>query len=239
MCVAADGCPRTRAAVVPADRRRRWHVGSACVRRRSRSQPVTPWRTDEFAAVTRLCDQLAEVEIAAGTLPEYPDEAIAGFWKQAAAGGGSALGAFDPWVAANLALLGDLDAHVADAARGTSLVHADLRSDNILLDPTVPGFAPVAVDWPSAARGAAFVNHVMMLPAVKLEGGPEPEEALSTHPLPRGTDPDAVTVFLAGLTGYFVYWSLQPPPPGIPHIRAFQRAKAEICIPWLRDRLRA
>ena len=201
--------------------------------------PATPWRTDEFAAVARLCDRLAEIEVAPGTLPEYADEAIAGFWERVAAGDRAGLNAYDPWVAANLALLGNLDAQVADAVRGTRLVHGDLRSDNILLDSTVPGFAPVAVDWPSAARGAAFVDHVMMLPAVKLEGGPEPEEALSTHPLPRGTDPDAVTAFLAGLTGYFVYWSTQPPPPGIPHIRAFQRAKAEVCIPWLSERLRA
>jgi hypothetical protein len=201
--------------------------------------PVTPWRTDELAAVAGLCDRLAEVDVVAGTLPEYADEAILDFWGKLAAGDGAGLDTYDPWVAANLARLGDLDAQVVDAVRGTRLVHADLRGDNILLDPTVPGFSPVAVDWPNAARGAAFVNLVGMLPAVRLEGGPEPEDVLAAHPLPRGTDPDAVTAFLAGMTGYFVYSSLQPPPPGIPHLRAFQRAQAEVCVPWLRDRLRA
>jgi hypothetical protein len=201
--------------------------------------PVTPWRTDELAAVAGLCDRLAEVQVPAGTLPEYADEALLDYWAKLAGGDGAGLDTYDPWVAANLGRFADLDAQVADAVRGTSLVHADLRGDNILLDPSVPGFAPVAVDWPSAARGAPFVDLVGMLPAVRLEGGPAPEDVLASHPLPRDTDPDAVTAFLAGMTGYFVYSSLQPSPPGIPHLRGFQRAQAEVCIPWLRDRLRA
>jgi cysteine desulfurase/selenocysteine lyase len=49
----------------------------------------------------------------------------------------------------------------------------------------------------------------------------------------------AVTAYLAALTGYFVHESLQPPPPGIPHVRAFQRAQGEVCIAWLRERLGA
>ncbi|GAB2457282.1 hypothetical protein GCM10007967_09380 [Xylanimonas ulmi] len=201
--------------------------------------PVTPWRADELAAVAGLCDRLAEIAVPAATLPDYQDEAVLDFWGRLAGGDGTGLDTYDPWVAANLTRLGGLDAQVADAVRGGSLVHGDLRGDNVLLDPTVPGFAPLAVDWPSAARGAAFVNLVGMLPAVRLEGGPDPQDVLAAHPLPRGTDPDAVTAFLAGMTGYFVHSSLQPPPWGIPHVRAFQRAQAEVCVPWLRRRLGA
>lgn len=46
-----------------------------------------------------------------------------------------------------------------------------------------------------------------------------------------------MTTFLVALTGYFVRSSLQPPPPGIPHVRPFQRAQGEVCVAWLRTRL--
>ena len=78
-----------------------------------------------------------------------------------------------------------------------------------------------------------------MLPAVATEGGPSPEEVLARHPLPCDTDEEAVTCYLAVITGYFLGSSLAPPPVGIPHVRAFQRAQAHACVSWLRRRLRA
>lgn len=44
-------------------------------------------------------------------------------------------------------------------------------------------------------------------------------------------------MWVAVLTAYFARSSLQDPPPGIPHVRAFQRIQAEASIPWLRARL--
>ncbi|MFH6690354.1 MULTISPECIES: hypothetical protein [Cellulosimicrobium] len=46
-----------------------------------------------------------------------------------------------------------------------------------------------------------------------------------------------MTSYLAALTGYFLKSSLDPAPPGIPHLRAFQRAQAEVGVAWLRHRL--
>jgi len=121
---------------------------------------------------------------------------------------------------------------------GDRLVHNDLRGDNALIVTRGPRAGrAVAVDWAYPGRGAAFCDLVGMLPAVEVEGGPPPEEALRRRPLPQGTDEDAVTAYLVAITGYFVHASLQPPPPGIPHVRAFQRAQGEAGIAWLRRRL--
>jgi hypothetical protein len=49
--------------------------------------------------------------------------------------------------------------------------------------------------------------------------------------------PEPVRAYAAALAGYFVHESLLPDPPGIPHVRAFQRAQGEVCIEWLRQRL--
>jgi len=57
------------------------------------------------------------------------------------------------------------------------------------------------------------------------------------HLLGRHADPDAVTAALAGLAGFFLRNSLLPPPPGIPTLRAFQRAQGDAALTWLRSRL--
>jgi hypothetical protein len=53
----------------------------------------------------------------------------------------------------------------------------------------------------------------------------------------RSADPEAVTTYAVALAGYFVHVSLLPELPGIPHLRAFQRAQGEVCLDWLRVRL--
>ena len=69
-----------------------------------------------------------------------------------------------------------------------------------------------------------------------MEGGPEPEEMLLSTTVGRGADPEAVTTYAVALAGFFVHESF-PDPPGIPHVRAFQRAQVEVCLDWLRVRL--
>ncbi|QAY71264.1 phosphotransferase family protein [Xylanimonas protaetiae] len=199
--------------------------------------PRVPWDVDELGAVVELASRIGACEVPVGALPEAADELPQGRWEELAARTHPGLDTFDPWVAKNLDRLAGLASGAADAVRGPGLVHGDLRGDNALVDHRAGRATAVAVDWPNAARGAAYVNVVGMLPAVVLEGGPAPEGVLAAHPLPPGTDDEAVTAFLALETGYFLSSSLRPPPPGIPHVRAFQRAQGEVCVAWLRRRL--
>jgi hypothetical protein len=200
--------------------------------------PRTPWRAAELDAVVDLARRIAAHDLAPGALPEAADELPSGRWALLADDRPQGLAAYDPWVAANLDRLAALAAPVREAVTGSCLAHGDLRGDNALLV-DAPSGAPhaVAVDWPFAVRGAPFLDLVAMLPSVRLEGGPEPEEVLRRHPLPAGVEAEAVTCYLADLVGYFAHASLQPPPPGIPHVRAFQRAQAEVGVAWLRRRL--
>ena len=199
--------------------------------------PRQPWIDAELDAVLRLCTEVARFEIPPGVLPDFaealPTDRTAALTDELPDG----LDSFNPWYAAQLDRLATIEESAADAVTGGSLVHADLRGDNSLLVDEPHGVRALAVDWPYASRGAAFCDLVAMLPATVLEGGPLPEEALCRCPLPPGTDGDAVTAYLVALTGYFVHSSLQAPPPGIPHVREFQRAQGEVCIAWLRRRL--
>jgi aminoglycoside phosphotransferase len=138
----------------------------------------------------------------------------------------------DEWVESNLPRLAALEEGWPDAARGNTLLHADIRADNIILTPAKVYF----VDWPWACVGAPWIDLMAMLPSVHLQGGPPPAELFDKHPLARKAPPNQVTTYLAALTGFYVSSSLQPSPPGLPTLREFQRAQGERALLWLRQR---
>ncbi len=130
----------------------------------------------------------------------------------------------DPWARAHLGELADVESGWPAACQGPTLVHGDVRSDNVLL--TRDGV--VFVDWPHAAVGNPAFDVVVWAPSVVLEGGPPPEELLSRHQPSGRSDSDAVSALLAAVSGFFVSHSLRPAPPGLPTIRPFQGAQGEV-----------
>ncbi|GHH75478.1 hypothetical protein GCM10018793_18910 [Streptomyces sulfonofaciens] len=198
-------------------------------------QPHVPWRADELGRV------LSAVHDLAGTLTPSPVDAppvavrlADGFsgWQRMLASG--ATRGLDPWVAHHLPRLAELSAPWAEHAAGDTLTHGDLRADNILL--TADG-GVIFVDWPHASLAAPWFDLLTMLPCVRAQGGPAPEEVFTSHPLGRDADPAGVTAVLAALAGYFVEHARRPPPPGLPTVRAFQYAQGVAALGWLRTRL--
>lgn len=141
--------------------------------------------------------------------------------------------ALDPWSRRHRAFLARLEAGAPEAAAGETMVHLDLRADNIVLTDD----AVVIVDWPNASIGAPWVDMLGMAPSVSLEGGPDPEEFVALHPAVRTADPERVNAVLAAFAGYFTFSASQPPSPGLPTVRAFQAAQGEIMRRWLAERL--
>jgi Ser/Thr protein kinase RdoA (MazF antagonist) len=114
---------------------------------------------------------------------------------------------------------------------GDSLLHADIRADNLVIrtDGTV-----AVVDWPWACIGAAWFDQLLLCVNVDLYGGYDPEK-LVRHYL-ASVNRDDITAALAGLCGYFTDVARQPLDPGLPTVRAFQRAQARSTLSWLRRR---
>ena len=202
--------------------------------------PAVPWRPPELArvlgAIADLASALTPAPLAAPSVADRHGASFTG-WRQLAAEARTGTGAagqsgLDPWARAHLPELAGLEAGWARAADGASLIHADLRSDNILLT----AGRVVFVDWPWACRAAPWFDLVAMLPSIALEGGPPPGEILAAHPVTRGADPAAVTAVVAALAGYFIHRSRRPGPPGLPTVRAFQAAQGEVALDWLRAR---
>jgi hypothetical protein len=196
--------------------------------------PQHPWDRAELDMVTTA---LEGVHVALTPSPVAPLEParhlfqnLFGGWAELAAATDTP--GLDPWSRAHLSELAALEAHWPDAIDGHTLIHGDVRSDNILIGSA----GPVFVDWPHASIGNPVFDLVAWAPSVVLEGGPQPEELLAGHGPSRSADPDVVSVLLAAVSGFFVSHSLRPPPPGLPTLRPFQAAQGEVALAWLHRR---
>ncbi|MGH3254965.1 MAG: aminoglycoside phosphotransferase family protein [Streptosporangiaceae bacterium] len=202
-------------------------------------QPAVPWQDHELDLVLTALDRLAEALTpapATGTstapaVTEYLGGDFSGWRTLARAPLDDRL---DPWSRVRLAELAALEATWAAHAAGDTLLHADIRADNLLLtDDGDAGNRVVVVDWPHACRGAAFVDLVAFAPSVAMQGGPEPAELLARSRAGQNVSRDSLAAVVCALAGYLTERSLQPPPPGLPTVRQFQAAQGEVTRRWL------
>jgi hypothetical protein len=194
--------------------------------------PGHPWDPTELDTVVAA---LQEVHDALTPSPAPHLETAQRYFQHffggwAALASASDTSGLDPWCRQNLSRLVELEARWPDAIDGQTLVHGDIRSDNILIGPG----GPVFVDWPHAAVGNPVFDLIAWAPSVVLEGGPPPEELLAAHRPSRSADRDVVSVLLGAVSGFFVSHSLRPPPPGLPTLRRFQVAQGGVALAWLR-----
>ena len=196
-------------------------------------EPELPWRRDELDrvldAVTDLSVALTPAPIEAPPLVERFGELFRG-WRTLAEERPPGL---DFWPAERLEALAELEACWEEASAGETLLHADIRADNILLTPE----RVVFVDWPNVSLGAPWVDLLAFLPSVAMQGGPRPWELFDDHPVARDAESSHVNAVLAALAGFFAHRSTLPPPPGLPTLREFQHAQGVESLAWLRRRL--
>ncbi len=195
--------------------------------------PVLPWDEGQLGSVLDAMVDLS-IDLTGGPLTLPPARVPGGreWWADLAADR-SRLGrlpTLDPWVRDHLVLLADTAGRRPAAFAGSSLLHTDIRADNILL--TRDGV--VFVDWPHARTGASWVDLVFFLPSVAMQGGPDPESLFWRHPAAADADRNSVLSVLAGLSGFFAYAATEDPPPGLPTLRRMQLAQGVEAIKWFR-----
>ena len=195
-----------------------------------------PWRSSELGqtldAIATLSELLTPSPLPPGLVGVIGDwEVIGGrpWWKLAEKRPTN----LDAWSARHLDTLAGLEAEASVAATGDTLLHLDLRADNLLL---TPEGRVLVVDWPHARIGASWVDAVFLAPSVAMQGGPPPEGLVARRPHGRRVDSDALTAVVAAVAGFFTRESLQPAPPGLPTLRPFQAAQGEVARSWLARR---
>ncbi len=204
--------------------------------------PRQPWELRELDrvldALVRLGERLTPSPLPVGAAPSarqlFREHGFLDGWRTLRDSGDRRRDALAPWFRANLDRLAELEADAGDALEGDTLLHFDIRADNLLLTPERVWF----LDWPHACIGAAWVDVLALAPSVTMQGGPPPEEAVAAHPACRAADPVKVTAVVAALAGFFTEQGMRPPPPGLPNLRAFQQAQGAVARDWLLRRLR-
>ncbi|HVC39034.1 MAG TPA: aminoglycoside phosphotransferase family protein [Candidatus Dormibacteraeota bacterium] len=133
------------------------------------------------------------------------------------------------WARRNLLKLAERERGCDLVLAGDTLLHCDLRADNLLFDRSGD---VVFLDWPSASRGIAWFDPLVMAPSVAMQAGPDPEWVVEHHAGARDGDPEQITTLVVAMAGYFVQRSLQPAPPGLPTLRRFQAAQGVAAVNW-------
>ncbi|WP_269938712.1 phosphotransferase [Arthrobacter sp. HY1533] len=196
--------------------------------------PQEPWAENELRCVLDTLAQVAQRPVPEGLgLPRNEDELSGEFlgWDKLAE---QPMDGIDPWAAAHLGELAELARAGLGSLAGNSLVHGDLRADNILL----AGGAAILLDWPWATVGSSWFDALgVLINAKTLAPESDIEHWIETHPAFRGATPEAINGVLAGFIGYFLDMSRMPAPAGIPTLRAFQRKQGDAVLGWLAQRL--
>lgn len=153
-----------------------------------------------------------------GDIPKAVDGLAVEFggWQRIAADPPADL---DPWAAERVDELCELAAAGLESLDGDTLMHGDVRADNIIVQ---PDGTVTLVDWPHACLGPSWLDSALLMVNVLLYGG-------------RPDVPDVARPALAGIAGFFLDGARQPPPPGLPTVRAFQKAQGDAVLAWLRD----
>ena len=202
--------------------------------------PTQPWRTDELDRVVAAMEDLGRLltpsplaAASAGTASDMFSKYVRG-WRPLLDEQTSRLGSLDEWSRRNLDRLVAIEDTVGELLEGDTLLNLDIRADNILLTPERTWF----VDWPHALVGPAWLDVVVFAPSVTMQGGPPPEKVISRHFACRDADSDAITAAVVAIAGYFTHLAIQPPPPGLPTVRAFQDTQGVVAREWAARRTR-
>lgn len=200
------------------------------------AMPHHPWAAADLAATHATLDALAGL---LSPPPPAPVGPVAGelradlaAWSRLA---DQRTAATPGWVGRNLGRLVELCAGPAeDLFDGDTLLHLDIRADNLLLT-AESSTGVVVLDWAWAAIGPAWVDRVGLAVDVGVGGG-DPAAALAACAAGRAADPTAVTMLLAGLAGMWTEVVGRPLAAGTPALRGIQRAELDATLRWLRVR---
>ncbi len=122
----------------------------------------------------------------------------------------------------------------AERTSGASIVHLDLRDDNILIGTDGEVWF---VDWNWPAVGAAWIDLVCVLLSARGDGI-DVERLLAQHPLSRDVDPRSIDSLLAVLWSFWALARTKPVPAHSPFLREHQVWYLDVTEDWLRDRVR-
>lgn len=195
-------------------------------------QPGRPWTASDLEACVAMAEQMAtaltpppdDLEVAefATEFAEWPS-----YWDRLRS---------TPPDLAGFAEHADeaaaLAARFAEVTAGETLVHTDVRDDNLLI---VDDGRVLLCDWNWPVVGAAWLDTVLLMIGPRGDGL-DVEAALAASSVTRDVPAESIDVAIALVTAYFLLSATLPVPPTSPHMRDAQRWQGEVCWQWLAER---
>ena len=194
--------------------------------------PRRPWRTADLDLCLTMTEQLAAALTPAPSeldqesfVAEFADWPA--YWEKVR----SDLPDL-PGIGEHLDDAAALAARFADVADGETLVHTDVRDDNLMV---TPDGRVLLCDWNWPVVGAAWLDTVFLMIGPRGDGL-DVEAALAASPLTRDVPAESIDIVIALVTAYFLMSAALPVPPTSPYIRDAQRWQGEVCWRWLAER---
>jgi aminoglycoside phosphotransferase (APT) family kinase protein len=195
--------------------------------------PELPWKPDELRAALHAWDTAAAALTSPPDgllrigLPALPDLIRTNLsWWSAIADGRSPMPTAPAWVADRLLDLAALEQALPAVAAGDTMLHGDLRLDNVLIDRAGDAWL---CDWTWPCLGAPWFDTVTLLVSAYASG--LDADAFLAHAPPGGVDGA-----LAAMGGYWLVRAAGGPSSASPHSRQHQRFSGAQALAWLADR---
>lgn len=222
---------RTLPPGVPVPRLQWMHDGDdwvvLCIEAADGDQTPRPWTDADVAVASRTLVELA------GALTPAPGLGVTDFAE-----------AYADWPACwdhvrrsqpglpHLAEASALAARFADVTAGDTLVHGEIRDDNLIFidDQTV-----VVCDWKWPSRGANWIDSLMLLIGPRQDGF-DVNLHLASHPLLAQVPGESIDIVLALLSGYYFRAADQPAPASSKYLRAAAIEHRDALWNWLSER---
>ena len=187
--------------------------------------PHRPWTPEDLALASAMAVRMAAVltpapgaglRTAAEEFADWP-----GLWQQ-----------IDHPRAAEI---GALAARYAEVVCGETLVHTDIRDDNILIREQGGVIGAVLCDWNWPVVGAAWLDSLFLLIGPRGDGI-DVEAHIATHPLLAEVPREDVDTALALILAYFTVSANEPVPATSPYVRMAQAWQRDVIDDWLAER---
>lgn len=194
-----------------------------------------PWQTGQFERVSRTLTEVHDISTPNPWI-DAPSAAkksapFLSRWRTLVAQPPPDL---SPWWRSHLEPLATHAAGVLDHIAGATLLHWDIRADNLMVDT----HRVVVVDWGQARLGAPGVDHALLALDTAMSGGETTmATVLASDPVLRELDPRAPLSLAAAMAMAFELRWRQPPVIGLPTLGETSRRWSLALQPSLDDLL--
>ncbi len=147
----------------------------------------------------------------------------------AVSGGRLTVNELQPALRSRIDALAEIEERWGDEASGETMIHFDIRSDNLVIDQSGTVWV---VDWSWPCLAAEWVDVATFLPTLRRNSS-ELQRLWAAHPTTRHLSASGGNAYLVALAGTWLERAANEPLAHTPHLREHQATCARATLDWL------